>query len=94
MLVAATNPCPCGFYGDRTKCCSCTLPQLQKYRARLSGPLLDRLDIQVEVPAVRYQDLADRLPGEPPKVSANGSLALARSKCPVSRPAASSATRR
>jgi len=65
MLVAAMNPCPCGFYGDPTKCCSCTLPQLQKYRARLSGPLLDRLDIQVEVPAVRYQDLADRSPGEP-----------------------------
>jgi magnesium chelatase family protein len=65
MLVAAMNPCPCGFYGDSQKECTCTLQQLQRYRARISGPLLDRLDIQVEVPAVRYKDLADRAAGEP-----------------------------
>jgi magnesium chelatase family protein len=65
MLIAAMNPCPCGFLGDPQKECICTLPQIQRYRARVSGPLLDRIDIQVEVPAVRYKDLADRGSGEP-----------------------------
>jgi magnesium chelatase family protein len=64
MLVAAMNPCPCGFYGDPQKECSCSLPQIQRYRARISGPLLDRIDIQVEVPAVKYKELADRTTGE------------------------------
>ena len=58
MLVAAMNPCPCGFYTDPQKECNCTPNQIQRYRSRVSGPLLDRIDIQVEVPAVRYQDLA------------------------------------
>lgn len=58
MLVAAMNPCPCGFLGDPQKECICTLPQLQRYRARISGPLLDRIDIQVEVPAVNYRELS------------------------------------
>lgn len=57
MLVAAMNPCPCGFLGDSTRECICPLPHIQKYRTRVSGPLLDRIDIQVEVPAVRYGDL-------------------------------------
>jgi len=64
MLVAAMNPCPCGFYSDPQKECTCTLPQIQRYRARISGPLLDRIDIQVEVPAVKYKELADRADGE------------------------------
>ncbi len=64
MLVAAMNPCPCGFYGDPQKECTCTLPQIQRYRARISGPLLDRIDIQIEVPAVKYKELADRAVGE------------------------------
>ena len=64
MLVAAMNPCPCGFYGDPTKECSCSALQVQRYRTRISGPLLDRIDIQVEVPAVRYRELADRAAGE------------------------------
>ncbi len=64
MLIAAMNPCPCGFLGDPQRECICTLPQIQRYRARVSGPLLDRIDIQVEVPAVRYRDLADHTPGE------------------------------
>jgi magnesium chelatase family protein len=64
MLVAAMNPCPCGFYGDPQKECVCATVHIQKYRARISGPLLDRIDIQVEVPAVRYKDLSDRSAGE------------------------------
>jgi magnesium chelatase family protein len=64
MLVAAMNPCPCGFQGDPSKDCVCAEVQIQRYRARISGPLLDRIDIQVEVPAVRYKDLADERTGE------------------------------
>ena len=64
MLVAAMNPCPCGFLGDPKKPCTCSPLQVQRYRARVSGPLLDRIDIQVEVPAVRYRELAERTPSE------------------------------
>jgi magnesium chelatase family protein len=60
----ATQGCPCGFSGDPTKECSCATLQIQRYRARISGPLLDRIDIQVEVPAVRYKELADHTAGE------------------------------
>ncbi len=65
MLIAAMNPCPCGFLGDPKRECTCTLPQIQRYRARVSGPLLDRIDIQVEVPAVSYRELSGRATGEP-----------------------------
>ncbi len=65
MLVAAMNPCPCGFLGDPTKDCSCTPLQVQRYRSRLSGPLLDRIDIHVEVPPVRFSELAQADLGEP-----------------------------
>lgn len=57
MLVAATNPCPCGYYGDRTRECRCTPHQVRRYRARLSGPLLDRLDIHLDVPPVPVREL-------------------------------------
>ena len=57
QLVAAMNPCPCGYYGDRTRECYCTPAQLQRYRARLSGPLLDRIDLQVMVSRVTAADL-------------------------------------
>lgn len=57
MLVAAMNPCPCGYLGDEKHQCSCTPVQVQRYRSRLSGPLLDRIDLHVEVPAVPYRDL-------------------------------------
>lgn len=65
MLVAAMNPCQCGFFTDPQKECGCTPLQIQRYRSKVSGPLLDRIDIQVEVPALRYQELASRDPGEP-----------------------------
>ncbi|MEK7210950.1 MAG: YifB family Mg chelatase-like AAA ATPase, partial [Candidatus Binatota bacterium] len=64
MLVAAMNPCPCGFFTDPQKECGCTPLQIQRYRPKVSGPLLDRIDIQVEVPGLRYQELASRDAGE------------------------------
>jgi magnesium chelatase family protein len=64
MLVAAMNPCVCGYLGDSQRDCSCTFQEIQRYRARVSGPLLDRIDIQVEVAAVRYRDLAALRPTE------------------------------
>jgi magnesium chelatase family protein len=58
MLVAALNPCPCGHLGNRLRTCTCSLLAINRYRAKLSGPLLDRIDMHVEVPAVAYRDLA------------------------------------
>ena len=57
MLAAAMNPCPCGFFGDPTRECHCTPMQIQRYVSKISGPLLDRIDIHVEVPAVKYKEL-------------------------------------
>ncbi len=57
MLVAAMNPCPCGYLSDPKHECSCTSHQIHKYRSKISGPLLDRIDIHVNVPAVPYKDL-------------------------------------
>jgi len=64
MLVAASNPCPCGFQGDEARECTCLPGQLQRYRSRLSGPLLDRIDIHITVPRVRYEELAGEPLGE------------------------------
>jgi magnesium chelatase family protein len=64
MLVGALNPCPCGYYGDPVRECSCTPHQIQRYLARLSGPLLDRIDLHVEVPRLPYEDLSDQNRGE------------------------------
>lgn len=58
MLCASMNPCPCGNYGSATLACTCTPAQVQKYRSKISGPLLDRIDLQVEVDGVKYEDLA------------------------------------
>ena len=65
MLVAAMNPCPCGFFSDPNRDCKCTPTQIQNYVSRISGPLLDRIDIQVEVPAVKYAELSAETTGEP-----------------------------
>jgi len=64
MLVAAMNPCPCGYATDPQNECTCTPPMIQKYMSRISGPLLDRIDIHIEVPAVPFTDLAEKQPGE------------------------------
>lgn len=65
MLVAAMNPCPCGFFGDAKRECRCGPPLIQRYRQRISGPLLDRIDLHVEVPLVDYKALSSTEPGEP-----------------------------
>ncbi len=65
MLVAAMNPCPCGYIGDEKHQCSCTPGQIHRYRTRVSGPLLDRIDIHIEVPAVRYSELSSVQGAEP-----------------------------
>jgi magnesium chelatase family protein len=64
MLVCALNPCPCGYAFDEAHTCTCTFLQIRRYRSRLSGPLLDRIDLQVEVPAVAYKDLKSRHTGK------------------------------
>jgi magnesium chelatase family protein len=64
MLVAAMNPCPCGFLGDVKRECTCSPLQIQRYRAKISGPLLDRIDIHLEVPAVPYRELSGISEGE------------------------------
>jgi magnesium chelatase family protein len=57
MLAAAMNPCPCGYFNDKSRECMCTPPMIQRYVAKISGPLLDRIDIHIEVPAVKYKEL-------------------------------------
>lgn len=64
MLVCSMNPCPCGNYGDPKKECSCSTSQIQRYIGKISGPLLDRIDIHVEVPTVKYQELTSKASGE------------------------------
>lgn len=68
QLVAAMNPCPCGYLGSPVRACHCTPEQVQRYRARLSGPLLDRIDLHVEVPAQPASALLSAQPGEPSAV--------------------------
>jgi magnesium chelatase family protein len=58
MLVAAMNPCPCGYFNDPTRDCKCTQPQIQRYISKISGPLLDRIDIHIDVPAVKVSELS------------------------------------
>jgi magnesium chelatase family protein len=64
MLVAAMNPCPCGYYTDPHRECRCTPQQIRRYQAKISGPLLDRIDIHIDVPSIRYRELAAKSGGE------------------------------
>jgi len=77
MLVAAMNPCPCGFLTDERHPCTCSPRAVQAYRSRLSGPLLDRIDLQVEVPAVPYKDLKE-VRGSVDSATMRGRIAQAR----------------
>jgi magnesium chelatase family protein len=63
MLIAALNPCPCGYRNDPRRDCHCTVPQIERYMAKISGPLLDRIDIHIEVPAVPFKELSNTTPG-------------------------------
>ncbi|TAN62761.1 ATP-binding protein [bacterium] len=68
MLVAAMNPCPCGFYTDPHKQCRCNTTRIEKYLSKISGPLLDRIDIHIEVPAIKYKELSSQENPEPSSV--------------------------
>jgi magnesium chelatase family protein len=65
MFIASMNPCPCGYYGDPTHHCVCTPGQIQRYMNKISGPLLDRIDIHCEIQAVPFSELSKMQPGEP-----------------------------
>lgn len=64
MLVAAMNPCPCGHHGDPDRACGCSAYQIEKYRQKVSGPILDRIDLHVDVPRLSFDELRDRSSGE------------------------------
>ena len=65
MLIAAQNPCPCGYYGDPTRACTCSNTMITRYQKRVSGPLMDRIDLHVDVPRVEYEKLSSNQRGEP-----------------------------
>ena len=65
MLVASMNPCPCGYHNDPTHICTCSPGNIERYLSRISGPLLDRIDIQCEISAVPFKDISNAAPGEP-----------------------------
>lgn len=67
MLIAAMNPCPCGFYTDPKHECTCSPQQIQRYRSKVSGPLLDRIDIHVDVPSLKYREISTETPSESSK---------------------------
>jgi magnesium chelatase family protein len=77
MMVCAMNPCPCGYTGDSSRECRCSVPQIQRYRSKISGPLLDRIDLHVEAPSLRIEELRNLQPGE--------SSATIRERCEAAR---------
>ena len=78
MLLGAMNPCPCGFLGDKEKQCTCTEPQIQRYRARLSGPLLDRIDLIINVPRLTTEELINTKTEAEPSASIRERVVKAR----------------
>jgi magnesium chelatase family protein len=94
QLVAATNPCPCGHFGNPRRTCTCSQLRIDGYRARLSGPLLDRIDLHVHVPAMAYRELASGQPGESSaSVRARVEAARTRQRARDPRPNATLPTR-
>src|SRR5438128_957182 len=99
QLVAAMNPCPCGYLGDDARSCRCTPPLVDRYRARVSGPLLDRIDLHVEVPRVPVAALADDAPPGEPSAAVRARVEAARARAPpaprgtCSRPASGRGSR-
>src|SRR5271169_6247476 len=77
MLVAAMNPCPCGYFNDRSRECHCTPMIIQRYVSKISGPLLDRIDIHIDVPSVNYRELRS---GAVPESSADIRLRVVRAR--------------
>lgn len=77
MMVCAMNPCPCGYTGDTSRECRCSVPQIQRYRSKISGPLLDRIDLHVEAPSLRIEELRSMKPSE--------SSATIRKRCEAAR---------
>ena len=67
MLIASMNPCKCGYYGDASRECTCSQSQIQKYLSKISGPMLDRFDIHVEVPTIKYEELESNVKSEKSK---------------------------
>ncbi|MEM7117970.1 MAG: YifB family Mg chelatase-like AAA ATPase [Chloroflexota bacterium] len=67
MLIAAQNPCPCGYFGDPTHACSCSNAMVTRYQKKISGPLMDRIDLHVDVPRIEFEKLTSTQPGEPSK---------------------------
>ena len=63
VLIAALNPCPCGYRNDPRRSCNCSVPQIERYMSKISGPLLDRIDIHIEVPSVDFKELSSAAPG-------------------------------
>ncbi len=78
MLVAAMNPCPCGYSSDPRRECRCAPAQIQRYRQRISGPLLDRIDIHIEVPAVEFKELSGQAPAGEPSATIRERVVAAR----------------
>jgi len=85
MLAAAMNPCPCGYYGDPFKECKCSAGEITRYHKRLSGPLLDRIDIFIDAPHIDYEKLTEDRPMNPQRRSGKGSSQLTRYKLSVFR---------
>jgi len=81
ILVAAMNPCPCGYFTDHKRACTCTYAQIRQYRAKISGPLLDRIDIHIEVPSVGYKALATKSKGEKSKTIKERIMRAKRKQC-------------
>ena len=91
LLAATTNPCICGYFGEPTRACRCSPQQIARYRSRLSGPLLDRIDLGVRVPAVPFKTLSETAPGEASaavrrRVAAAREAQRARNRCPEGTP--------